>query len=213
METIEYRCMLIQPHSHALLAFADAGRYHLPRVHIPRPTRPAQQVQKAVKATWGLNIFVLEIWERPEDFRACAIAELMTPESASPLREVPLEQLITSGLFEQDCERLQLLIEGGKGSPLSDLGWIDEAIVWMESATGLRFRSRGNIEQWNAGGGFALLRACSDDGRHYWLKATGKPHAHEFAIARSLGEVVPGLCSEASCGEERVERLAHRARR
>src|SRR5260370_9914692 len=99
MKTIEHRCMLIGPRSHALLGVVDAGRYHLPRVYIPRDPRPAQQVQKAIKAKWGLNIFVMEIWGTPDDLQACAVAELMTPESASPLKEVPLEQLITSEFF------------------------------------------------------------------------------------------------------------------
>ncbi len=59
-------------------------------------------------------------------------------------------------------------------------------MAWVESVTGATFSSKRNIAQWNAGGGFALLRACSDDGRHYWLKATGKPNLHEFAIIRLL---------------------------
>ena len=191
METIEYRCMLIQPRSHALLAFDDAGRCQLPRVHIPRATRPAQQLQRAIKAKWGLNTFVLEIWETPGERSACAVAELLTMESALPLREVPLEPLIASGHLGQESRDLQLLIEGRPGSPFSRLGWIDDAIAWMESATGRTFRTRRNIEQWNAGGGFALMRICSDDGRHYWLKATGEPNAHEFAITRFLWELCP----------------------
>ena len=59
-----------------------------------------------------------------------------------------------------------------------------------ESATGCTFRSR-SIEQWNAGGGFALFSARSDDGRHYWLKATGEPNGHEFAITRFLCKLFP----------------------
>src|SRR5580692_11201401 len=123
METIEYRCVLVRPRSHAVLAFDDAGRCNLPRVHIPRATRPAQQVQRAVRAKWGLNIFVLETWETPEDLGACAVAELLTRDNASPLREVSLEQLKTSELLEQEHRRLQQLIEGGPGSPLTRLGW------------------------------------------------------------------------------------------
>jgi hypothetical protein len=61
----------------------------------------------------------------------------------------------------------------------------------MESTTGRTFRSPRNIEQWNAGAGFALFCAYSDDGRHYWLKATGEPNAHEFAITRCLWELCP----------------------
>jgi Phosphotransferase enzyme family len=191
METIEYRCALVRPLSHAVLAFADAGQYHLPRVHIPRAIRPAQELQRAIKAKWGLDIIVLETWVRRADLGACAIAELLTPERVSPFRDVPLEE-ITSGLFEQECRHLRLLIEGMPRSPFTRLGWIDEAIAWIESVTGRTFRSR-NIEQWNSGGGFALLRACSDDGRQYWLKATGAPNAHELGMMGLLCTLCPAF--------------------
>jgi hypothetical protein len=191
METIEYRCVLVRPHSHAVLAFADDGRYHLPRVHISRTARPAQEVQRAIKATWGLNILVLDISAAPDGLGACAVAELLTPEMASSLKEVPVEQLKTSDFIEEEYRSLRLLLKGRPKTPFSHLGWIDEAIAWSESATGRTFCTSRCIEQWNAGGDFALLRMSSDDGRHYWLKATGEPNAHEFAITRFLWKLCP----------------------
>jgi hypothetical protein len=191
METTEYRCAIVRPLSHDVLVFADAGRYRLPWVQIPRAARPAQEVPRAIKAKWGLNIFVLEVWMTQEGIGPCAVAELLKSKRAKPLRGVPLKQLMTSELLEEEYRRVQLLIEGGQRSPFSHLGWIDEAIAWMESATGRTFRSRGNIDQWNAGEGFALLTARSDDGRQYWLKATGEPNMHEFGITRFLWELCP----------------------
>jgi hypothetical protein len=191
MKTIEYRCVLVRPHSHAVLAFAEDGRYHLPRVHISRAARPAQEVQRAIKATWGLNILVLDTSVAPDGLGACAVAELLTREMASSFKEVPVEQLKSSEFPEEEYRRVRLLLEGTPKTRFSHLGWIDEAIAWTESATGRTFNSSGCIEQWNAGGGFALLRVCSDDGRHYWLKATGEPNAHEFAITRFLWELCP----------------------
>ena len=192
METIEYRCMLVQRGSNALLTLTDGCRYQLPRVHILRAARPAQQLQKAIKAKWGLNIFVLDIWGSPEDPGAAALAELLTPESAMPLTEISIGQLLGSGLSEQEGRRLQSIVEGGSGGLFARLGWIDDAIAWMESATGRPFRTRGSIEQWNTGGGFALFRASSDDGRNYWFKATCEPNEHEFAITSLLSDLCPG---------------------
>lgn len=170
-----------------------SGRYQLPRVHIPKATRAAQQLQKAIKAKWGLNVFVLEVLGKPEDFGACAVAEVLTQECASLLKEVPIDQLISSGLLEEECRGLELLIRGRPRSSLSRVGWIEEAIAWMESATGRKFRSHRNVEQWNAGSGFALLSACSDDNCRYWLKATGEPNAHECAVTRFLWELGPAF--------------------
>src|SRR5258708_1269030 len=191
METIEYRCVLVRPHSHAVLAFADDGRYHLPRVHMSRSARPAREMQRAIKARWGLHILVLDIWVAPDGLGACAVAELLTPVMASTFNEVPAEQLKSSELHEEEYRCLKLLLEGRPKTLFSHIGWIDEAIAWTESATGRTFCSSRCVEQWNAGGDFALLRMRSDDGRHYWLKATGEPNAHEFAITRFLSELCP----------------------
>lgn len=192
METIEYRCVLVRPRSRVVLAFVDAGRFHLPRVHIPRATRTAREIQKAIRSKWGLDIFVLETWVAPDSIGgAYAIARLLTPEMASSLIDVPVEQFTASELIEADCRRLYLLFEIRPNSPLSELGWIDEAIVWMEAATGCTFASSRNLEQWNVGGGFALFRARADNGQHYWFKATGKPNTHEFVITRLLCQLCP----------------------
>jgi hypothetical protein len=181
--------VLVRQHSHGVLAFADAGRYLLPRIHIRPATRPAQEVQRAIRAMWGLDIFVLESWEEPNGIGASAVAELLTPEVASSLREVAIEHLVTGELLEGEFRRLQLLLEVGPKGRLPHLGWIDEALAWMEFATGRSFRLSRNIEQWNGGSGFALFRACSDDGRHYWMKATGEPNTHEFAIMSFLSHL------------------------
>jgi hypothetical protein len=58
--TTEYRVVLVQPESHGVLALASAGSYRLPRVRIPSISRPAQQLQKAIKATWGVDAFILD---------------------------------------------------------------------------------------------------------------------------------------------------------
>lgn len=73
-------------------------------------------------------------------------------------------------------------------SPLSHLGGMDEAISWVEAETGSLISSKRDIEQSNAGGRFALLRFHMEDGRTYWLKATGEPNAHESSITALLSK-------------------------
>src|SRR5215469_89211 len=113
MEAMEYRCVLVQPRSHGVLAIGDAGRYRLPRVQIQRTTRPAQEVQIASKAKWGLDIFVLETWERPDGIGACVVGELLAPGAESSLKDVAIKHLLTGELFEGECRRLELLLEVG----------------------------------------------------------------------------------------------------
>ena len=191
MEPVEYRCVLVQSCSLGVLAYGNAGQYRLPRVYIPRATRPVFEVQRAMNAKWGLDIFVLEIWAPADGPGACAIAELLTPEMASSFREVSVEQLMTSELLEDERNRLELFFNGRLKGPFSQLGWVDEGLRWMASATGCAFFSKSDIEQWSAGESFALMRARSDDGRNYWLKATGEPNAHEFAITGLLCKLCP----------------------
>lgn len=192
METTEYRCALVRPRSTVVLALGDAGRYRLPRVQVRHATRPAQEVQRAARQSWGLQIFVLEA-AGPGAF---ALAELLTPAMTSPLREVPIEQLAAGEILEGERHRLNRLLAVGAEGRTHRPGWIDEAIAWMEAATGCTFRSGRNIEQWNAGGGFALFRARSDNGRHYWLKATGEPNMQEFPITRFLSQLCPEFLPE-----------------
>jgi hypothetical protein len=71
------------------------------------------------------------------------------------------------------------------------MGWIDDAIDWAASVTGRRFSAENDVEQLNAAGGFVLLRLRSDDGRSYWLKATGVPNLQELSITSCLSNLYP----------------------
>jgi hypothetical protein len=189
METIEYRCVLVLPRSHTILVTVDRGQYPLPRIGIPRATRPAPEVKKMIKSRWGLNIFVLEIWADSNCAGALAVAEVLMPQIATSLTEIPVEQLTTAELSEEDRGRLQQFFDGRMTSQVSRLGWIDEAFAWIGSATGQTFSSSNIFEQWNAGQGFALVRVTSDEARNYWLKAAGKPNTHEFMLTSLLSEL------------------------
>lgn len=191
MNRVEYRCVLLRPHSRAVLAFADASGVHLPRVHIPPAARPAYELQRAIRNRWGLNIFVLDASPALDGFEGCAIAELLASPAALKFSDVLIEQLIPSELSEGEWGRLQLLLKERPEKPICHFGWVDEAVAWIESATGRRFSSKQSLKQANAGGGFALFRVRSDDGRHYWVKATAEPNAHEYRITEFLAELCP----------------------
>lgn len=191
MTMTEYRCVLIPPHSCCVLAFPDKGRYRLPRVPILAAMRSARELQKAIKAIWDLNVFILEIRAASTNAGPLAFAELLTSEVTSQLKEISIAQLLQLDLSEDEVDCVESLVQGRTGSSLAQLGWIDAAIEWIESVTGRLFRSPRSIEQWSAGGGFSLFRACSDDGQHYWLKATGTPNTHEFGVTCFLCELYP----------------------
>jgi len=191
MKTTEYRCVLIRPNSCTVLVFSDNGRYRLPRISTLAAMRSARELQKAIKAIWDLNVFILEIRAASTNVDPLAFAELRTSGVTSPLKEIAIRQLLELGLSEDEMDRVELLIQGRTENSLAKLGWIDAAIAWIESATGRTFGSSKSIEQWNAGGGFALFRACSVEGRSYWLKATGEPNVREFGMTCFLCDLYP----------------------
>ena len=152
---IEYRCVLVRPHSHQLLAAAERDQYRLPRIHIPEWTRPAEELQKAIKARWKLDVFVLETWAAGHQAAALVVAELLDVERNSSFVEFPVRSFKGAEFSEEDCQHLESLLEGRTKIPFPRLGWIYEAMAWVESVTGATFSSKRNIAQWNAGGGFA----------------------------------------------------------
>jgi hypothetical protein len=88
------------------------------------------------------------------------------------------------------------VLDGNTKSPLGRIGWIDEAIVWVETVTGRQVSSKSGVEQYNAGGGFTLVRLRTTDGCDYWLKATGAPNTHERPVTLLLSKLCRGYVPE-----------------
>jgi hypothetical protein len=191
VETTEYLLILVEPDARKVLARETVEGYRLPSVRIPQWERPAKELQQAVQATWKLHVIVLDLLLSSDGTPFCAVAELLLSAPLVGLRAVALEQLEIPELSEQQRMQVVSLLSGGSltNSPFSELGWIDQAITWLESETGRKLSSKSRIEQYNAGGAFSLVRFQTEDDRNYWLKATGEPNAHELSITRLLSEL------------------------
>ncbi|WP_263353402.1 aminoglycoside phosphotransferase family protein [Acidicapsa acidisoli] len=189
LETIEYRLVLVQPETRKILALDSTGACHLPTVRVPPWTRPAEQLCKAAKNAWGLQIFVLDLLIDGTSSPNCAVAEVLFANRRTDLKAVRLDMIEDSKLNEEERVQVAKVLSDKTESPLSRVGWIDQAILWIETDTGKKLASRSGIEQYNAGFAFSLIRFRTEDDWHYWLKATGEPNAHEFAITRLLSEL------------------------
>jgi hypothetical protein len=187
-ETLEFRVVLLDSASAALLVLDTADGYRLPRVQVRRWLRTAQQLQKGIEAAWGVRVVILNIvmaYDRPGSW---VIAEALTPVTSLEFKAVPAHQLPPFELSEREYAALALLLNGKTKDPFSHVGWIDDAVRWVESETGRELTSRNEIEQYNAGGGFVLVRFPISGGRACWLKATGEPNRHEPRITKLLSE-------------------------
>jgi hypothetical protein len=188
-ETIEYRVVLVEPDSRMALAVDGIDGYRLLRVRIPVGTRPAEQLRKAIKAAFGLHVLVLEFLAAEDGPPFCAVAELLLPDNSSGLTAVTLETVLSSEFSERQHAQLLSLLVDDTQSPFAQVGWINEAIAWLESATQRKLSSKSDINQYNAGGPFSLVRFHTEDDCDYWLKATGEPNAHELPVTRLLSKL------------------------
>ncbi|MGH9587230.1 MAG: hypothetical protein ACRD3F_09785 [Acidobacteriaceae bacterium] len=197
-ETMEYLLVLVLPEPRKVLAISDADAYRLPTVSIPQWTRPAEQLQKTIRTVWRVHAVILEFLHGTP---LCVVAEVLISAESIGLDPVALHQLHTSEISEGQQAQIASMLAGKRctNSPFSKIGWIDEAITWLESETGKKLSSKKDIEQFNAGGAFALVRFRIENDRDYWLKATGHPNAHEFPItmllSRLCGDYLPELIS------------------
>jgi hypothetical protein len=198
VETTEYRLVLVLPESRKILAIGDVDGYRLPSISVPQWTRPAEQLREAIHTAWKLSVLILDFFHGSP---FCAIAEVLVPSQSTDLKAVSFEQLQTPELSERQLAQIASILAGDSqvSSPFARVGWIEEATKWLETETGRKLSSKRDIEQYNAGGGFALVRFHTEDDRDYWLKATGDPNAHELSITTFLsklcGRYLPELIS------------------
>lgn len=189
-EAVPYRLLILAPDSRGVLIQKSLDGRSLPTIAIPRWIRPAQQLQRAIADTWSLPVIILDILPASEGYPACAVAESLVSPVRSDLRAVSISELNDSELADRQRDQVDTLLAApATDGPLGRIGWIEEAIRWLESETHAVLSSRADIEQFNAGGRFSLLRFLTQDGKNYWLKATGDPNAHELSVTAFLSTV------------------------
>ncbi len=196
-EQVQYRLALIPPLSRALLAERVDGVSHLPRVSIPRWTRPAEQINLVLKQKWNVRTIVLDVLSGVDDAPPCALIEVRSPLwpfVEDGLVPVSIDDLSPQDLSGEECHRVREILpdEAGKANPFARLGWAEEAQQWIrESVSDHIVEFTDDILQLNANGTFALIRFGTKQGPAYWLKATGIPNRHECVITVALARMFP----------------------
>jgi hypothetical protein len=192
----EYLVVLVQPESGCVLACAAEDSFSFPRITIPLNGRRVHNLQKEIRATWGVSAFILDTSAAAHKGAPWLVAELLSPRYSSDLEETTLDRIVSSELTTEERHQCELLLQGRSTAPVARIGWIDEALEWMTSVTGRRFSAKSEIEQLNAGNGFILFGLRSEDGAKFWLKATGTPNTHELEITLRVSELCPESLSE-----------------
>jgi hypothetical protein len=189
VDCIELRVVIVEPSSHRLAVLQSSGAFGLLRVSVPRKARYARHLQIAVRHLLNLTVLVVEFLSIEAVGPTCVVVELLTAEIPTSCRLVDVDDLQEGELSSQERSQL-LLILGVRGTTsVSSIGWIDEAIGWVESTVGASLQSRESLEQYSGGRDYALIRFLMRDGRLYWLKATGWPNTHERTLAQALSHI------------------------
>jgi hypothetical protein len=155
--------------------------------------RLAEQLQLAIEAGWHLRAIVLDILAGGMGSTPCAVVEILSPEPYDGLAIASIDDGFEEEMTSEELEAVKAILPGAGNArgPFSRLGWIDEALEWMQAVAGHSVTFTGEVHQYNATGNFALARFATQGGPGYWLKATGEPNIHEFRITRMLAESCP----------------------
>jgi len=134
-----------------------------------------------------MKTLVLKFLRRDLLEDACVVVEVLAAGSASSgCIQVPLDAIPPTELSDVEREQIAHIVRGTDEDRFSRAGWVKEIVQWVELMSGDRICSKGDIEQLNAGGEFALLRLHCISGRNYWFKATGAPNRHERLVTEAL---------------------------
>jgi hypothetical protein len=192
-----YRIAVTSARTSMVLVEHHGQNYRLPLVPIPRWTRPAEQLTKAIKAKWNLASIVIDYLPANEEGLTCAVIEIFDDNwtnTSDALSSLSFQKIDNCDFAEAEHAVLSEIISGnpGKRGPFSRIGWFTEARKWiLESVEHRSVHLSTEITQFNAGGTFALVRFGTEEGPAFWLKATGAPNRHEFEITKRLAALAP----------------------
>jgi hypothetical protein len=191
MEMIEYQVAVIDPDTRKILSVRTSEGFRLPTAQLRARGRLTDELQKTFGGTWGVHVLLLMQLETAAGSRQCLVAETLSTFEHSSLTPIQLEQLPSSALDSKPRSQLASLIAGRSFGRFARIGWIDEAVDWMNKATSVRIVSKARIRQYGAGEDSALLCAETAEDRFIWMKATGQAQKHELGLTSLLSRLAP----------------------
>ena len=197
VEYDQYRVALVLPRTRRVLAKRQGKDLLLPRVNIPKWTRPAHELTTRIQEKWNLASVVIDCLPTLQPSLPCVVAEICeqrrTPDPHG-LSAVHPDEIDESELTDGEQIVLQEMLAGSTGSrgPFSRIGWLRDAQDWIQrSVTDRAVQFDGDVRQLNADGHFALIRFGTRQAPAYWMKATGAPNSHEYKLTVVLAEHFP----------------------
>lgn len=188
-----YRLALIEPRSRCVLAEQINLRWKLPRLAIPRWTRPADSLLSEIRERFGIQAIVLDEITAPssDSLMLAEVIQNQTPVIKGPISWKPLSDLPENEFLGTERDLVQnLLLHGATGrGQFSRLGWLSEVLAWIARHTGLNPNQLVDIKQINASSSSSLIRIQSETGPVYWFKAIADEDVGEYHVTGALKEL------------------------
>lgn len=186
--------VLIAPETGNILVDEVPYGYRLPRISIPRWSRPAEQIQSAIRERWGIRSIVIDLFRDKSSRDTVVVAEVSL---MSNVVFIPRHSWVSLSAVEQEETKdfqwilIHRLLAGatiGLG-PFSRLGWIEEVLHWISGVTNVdRSLFTGDIKQLNASSRSSLLKVGAKGSSGYWFKAVGEGNVSESRITAVLSD-------------------------
>jgi len=189
-----FRLLLLEPVSRLVAAKDQNINWLLPRVSVPRWTRPATSVLPEVKALLGVEAIILDQFE--SDRSDPLIVAEVTSGSAMGTESISwkgLDDLAPEELSDYELLALgRLIAEGTTGrGKFSRLGWIHEVKKWIAERVNHPIEDLSHITQTNGSNEATLLRFDTASGATFWFKAVPALDTSEYRVTATLRELFP----------------------
>jgi hypothetical protein len=200
-----FRILLYRNDATELLLETTWEGFRLPVMPIPSQRRVAEELTAAIRTTWNLEtycLFPLPNGVTPHTSVHDQVMEIGHPEADAPARmQWSTVDLLSAGSFQtpSDFAAIQnsnTILDQYRRNELPAAfgkpGWLRTVTEWVEGqASYIGLRLTGKFRQLNASPSFSLMR-FETNASALWFKAVGEPNLREFAITRTLAELLPG---------------------
>ena len=192
-----HRLVLIEGSTKSILVDEVQRSFRLPRVCIPRWSRPAEQIQRVIEERWGIRSIVIDFLGDNSSRDAVVVAEVVQQSKALSIpghRWVPPSAIKHDEIKGSRWILLDRLLAGrttGRG-PFCRLGWIEEVLHWISDVIHVdRSQFRGPTKQLNGSSRCSLIKVGLKGAPSYWFKASGEGNVCERQITAMLSERFP----------------------
>jgi hypothetical protein len=200
-----FRILLYRNDATEILLETTWEGFRLPVTPIPPHRRVAEELTAAIRSAWNFEtycLFPLANGVPPHASVHDQVMEICNPEADTPARmQWFTVDLLSAGSFQSPSDFAAIQsshitldryrrneLPGAFGKP----DWLRTVTEWVEAqASYVGLRVTGKFRQLNASPSFSLIR-FETDGTALWFKAVGEPNLREFAITRTLADLLPG---------------------